>query len=262
MTERRFDDTEVSLILAHALDTGVPAEDDGGGLTLAELERIAVEVGIDPARIQATARALATGVLGPAPTGRSTTLTPRYEVTLERRITEDRYAELLATIRDAMGRQGIATSEYGALEWRARDAIGGRYVSIRTQGEATRIRAFANLRDGAFLSAAGGGAAGALLTFAALGATGALAAIGAVAIPLVAAGACVPAWWIWRRWFRLEDAALRRTVTELMERVGGAPAVDVRKLEEGRSTNRGAPDPARDPPRAGSSPAAARPPRR
>lgn len=60
MSERRFDDREVALILQGAADAErrASAAHVAGGLTLPELERIAVEAGLDPAMVRRAAAEL------------------------------------------------------------------------------------------------------------------------------------------------------------------------------------------------------------
>lgn len=217
MTEKRFDDEEVALILRRALETDGDRS-DGTGLTLRQLKEIGLEVGIDPARMEAAALAVqAEGRVGRSAHGR---VTARYDVLVEGELPPERRADIVRAIRDAMGRQGVVTSELGALSWKAQDAFGGRYVTVSTNQGNTRIEALGNFRDGALVTAAGGGTVGMALTAMVLKGVGALAVLG-VGTPLaLAAGATLPAWLMYRRWYRKEDAALRRAVAHIAAEVG------------------------------------------
>jgi len=227
MTEKRFDDEEVALILRRAMEPE-GGRSDGTGLTLGQLKEIAVEVGIDPARMEAAALAVqAEGRVGRAAHGR---VTARYDVLVGGGLPPERRAQVIRVIRDVMGRQGVVSSELGALSWKARDEFGGRYVTVTSEEGSTRIEALGNFRDGAMVTGAVGGSLGLAATAIALKATGALAALG-LATPLVlAAGATLPAWLIYRRRFRKEDAALRQAVAQIAAEVETvAPA----SLQEG-----------------------------
>lgn len=243
--ERRFDDEEVSLILRRALeaDAGRP---ETPGLTLAQLKEIASEVGIDPARVESAA--LTVQAEGATPRSSGARVTARYDLRVDGKMAPDRQADLLSLIRAAMGRQGVVTTEPGGFAWKARDAFGGRYVTVRSERGRTRVEALGNFRDGAAVTAGAGGTAGLMVTAVALKAVGGVAALGIAGPLALVAGAAVPAWALYRRWFAREDAALRKVVLDIAARIGA-------------EANPAAPDPARALPREGSSPGDGPPPR-
>ena len=224
MTDTRFNDEEVSLILARALEADTDRSD---GLTLSQLKGIASEVGIDPAEIESAALAVQAnrmvgshGMIG----ARTST---RYEVEIEGEVDHDDYADLVRVIRGALGRQGIVTEEFGGLQWTARDAFGGRYVTVRSEKGRTRVEALGNFRDGAFLGASLGGVGGLGVSAVLVKATVGLTALGA-GLPLaLALGAAVPAYALYRRWFIKEDAALRRAVADVSAQVEARVEEDV-----------------------------------
>lgn len=226
MDDRRYNDKEVALILRKATQVD-PAAARGGdldGLTLEQLKGIAREVGIDPDAVEVAARQLAVarprdsgGLLG-APTA------PLFETTVRRRVAPEQAGEIVAVIREAMGRQGIVGTEFDGLEWRARDALGGRYVSLRPTPEGTRVRAFGNFRDGAMLTFVGGGipvgigvASLSVGIFKALGLT---ALLGVGSIPLGILGGIGFARFVWKRLQRREARTLERVVSELEASLG------------------------------------------
>jgi len=219
MTDTRFNDEEVSLILRRALEADTSASD--GGLTLSQLREIAAEVGIDPAQIDSAALAVQSNRIQGRQSRIGVRTSTRYDVEVDGEVDRERYADLLRVIRGAMGRQGVVSEEFGGLEWRAQDAFGGRYVTVRSEKGRTRVEALGNFRDGALVSAGAGGTAGlaasALLMKATVGGMAALGVLGPVAL---AVGAAAPAYALYRHWFRKEDAALRRTVAEIAVQVG------------------------------------------
>lgn len=214
--ERRYNEDEVAVILrdaAQAAAARLPA--DRRGLTLAELKGIGAEVGIDPGAIERAAVALD----APKATMGSRLLggpvVPQYERWIDGQLDPADIPELVLAIRRMMGRQGILRTELGAVEWSARDANGGRYVTIRPSGNRTLIRVMGNFRDGVLVSSAIGGTAGLAATSVALKAAGITAALGMGALPLVALGVVLPVRLLWRWRSRTEDATLRATLDEL-----------------------------------------------
>ncbi len=219
MTERRYSDDEVALILREATEAPATSPVAGrapDGITLDQLKEIAREVGIDPGAVESAARALA---VRPAPARRGgligATTTPSSETVIAARIPDEKMGEVVAIIRRAMGRQGIVGHELGSLEWRARDALGGRYVSIRPTERGTRVRAFGNFRDGALSVFLGGGVGGGAVLGAVLKSTPLAAALGIGVLPVAAAGALLTTRFLWRRLGEREARALQRVVTDL-----------------------------------------------
>lgn len=157
MTDTRFNDEEVSLIRARALEADTGRSD---GLTLSQLKGIASEVGIDPAQIESAALAVQANRMAASHGRIGARTSTRYEVEVEGQVDREDYADLLRVIRGALGRQGIVSEEFGGLQWKARDAFGGRYVTVRSEKGRTRVEALGNFRDGAFLSASLGGVGG------------------------------------------------------------------------------------------------------
>ena len=232
--ERRYTDEEVGAILRQASEPGarnLPAERDG--MTLAELQSIAAEVGIDPRAVEAAARRLESTAL--APKGSPIVGTPlvhQHEIVLDVPVREAQYPALIEAIRRAMGRQGVASAGITGLEWRARDAAGGRYVSIRPDGDRTIIRLLGNYRDGAVAWFAVGGVGGGMSILVMLKTLGFLVPAGFL-LPLgllPAAGAgYLTGRWLWKRRYRAEEREFADTlhaVTALLEAGARRPPED------------------------------------
>jgi len=227
MSERRYSEEEVSLILRGATEAGAPgpAAPDADGLTLEELKGIGREVGISPGAIEAAARHV--DLARPRAEGgfMGGSATPRFEAVLPGEIDVGRLSDAMAAVRRATGRQGIVRAEFGGLEWQARDAFGGRYVSLQPQDGKTHIRVFGNFRDGAVMSAIGGLPAGVIM--AAVGAgimktLGLAAFVGAGALPAGFLAGAVSARLVWKRFLRRETSALERAATELEKALTGS----------------------------------------
>jgi hypothetical protein len=205
---RRYTDREVSLILRRALEptADVTSPDvSGSGLSLELIKEIAAEVGIDPHRIDLAAASL----LEPTPASNpyaGIPTTVQFQTTLtELNIEDVSQHDVLALIRNALGRQGIVGSESGSLEWRARDGFGGRYVSLTPSPEGVRLRVLGNYRDGLFgfvavLGTMGFAGASAILAGADLGP--------AITLLSGAAVGLIPPRFAYRWWRKREDATM------------------------------------------------------
>ena len=210
MTERRYNEDEVALILRKAVDAGADdrATATGKGMSLSELKEIGIEVGIDAARIEDAARTLERRDDRPitgSVLGLSTTV--QLDRVVPVRLVPEDLPQLLDAIRSEYARQGIVEEVLGGIEWRARSGMGGRYVSIRREGDQARIRVLGNYRDG-LKRAAGVGALAA-----SLGAAGAL-----VILPIALAGGALATIAPWRYLFAREERSAHR-VLDALERL-------------------------------------------
>lgn len=212
MAERRYDDKEVALILKRATESS--AAGLGEGLTLAQLKVIAAEAGIDPDAVSAAAASIERSRSMSPMAAVTRSVAPQHERSIEGRLRSEDLPELLAAIRRVMGRQGVVTTEFDGVQWRARDAAGGRYISIQPQDDHTAIRGLGNFRDGATLSAVIGGMVGAIGVVVLTKALGLMPSLGIGVVPLIAAGALIPGRMMWRRLFRRESALLHAAVDE------------------------------------------------
>ena len=221
MSERRFTDEEVALILREASEVQEQGRGTSaaGGLTLPQLKEIAAEVGLDPAHIEAAAlRIERRRPAAPSPV-LGTPATPEFTRDLPGELSQEDFAELVTTIRRVLGRRGITEAQLGALEWRAQDAVGGRYVSVLPRGGRTRIHVFANFRDALFSVFVGGGAAVLAGVAVILGATGVLDGLGPGVIPLSALIAFPVVRAFWRVRYRKETEAMAELAEALDEQV-------------------------------------------
>ena len=148
--ERRFSDKEVHEILKKAVARAPSrALAKSEGLSLAELQAIGGEVGIDPARLEDAARELTLGssnqphgILG-APT------VLHFERKVEGEFDPEDTSEIIARIRRGMGLQGEVSDIHGTLEWSAKGDSGERYVSLSSRDGTTTIRGSSNLANAA-----------------------------------------------------------------------------------------------------------------
>lgn len=161
MTERRYTESEMAEILEaatrerpRALPAGEEGSGAGAGLTLAQLQDIAREVGIDPGAVARGAAALevrrASGLqlrrFSGVPIGASGT------IPLARALTDGEWERLVARLRETFDATGTVTAQGGLREWRN----GNLRVALEPAGAGARIR-FQTRRSGwEALPAAGG----------------------------------------------------------------------------------------------------------
>jgi len=171
--DRRYTEQEVALILRKAaqLDPGAATPDAGEGLSLAEIERIADEVGIAPDVVARAAALLSTEALGTAARvfGGPTTLTAEHEAggTLPR----ERYGDVVAAIRRVLGMSGETSEVLDGLEWKTVGETTQITVVVRPAAGRTRVQILANRGASAALAylfpglaaLVGGAATGAIL---------------------------------------------------------------------------------------------------
>ncbi len=139
--ERRFNEDEVAEILQQAASPEAsgsrPAGGDRDGMTLAELEEIGAEVGIEPARIAAAAGALANR--GSVPERRRLLGVPRSvsrTVVIPRPLDDDEWARLVVDLRETFGAQGQLRQHGTLRSWRNSNL----QVHVEPDAERYRVR--------------------------------------------------------------------------------------------------------------------------
>ena len=120
MSERRFDEAEVAEIFERATQaqhSGQRQLPSGEGMTLAELQEIGREVGIDP---QLVARAASSLVQGGRPTSRKLLGLPigvGRIVDLDRKLTDDEWERVVVDLRETFDARGQMRSEGSFRQW-------------------------------------------------------------------------------------------------------------------------------------------------
>ena len=239
MPERRYTDDEVHRILSDAVEVDSSLVDaSAGGLTLAQIQRVAAEAGLSATSVTAAAATLDLGARAPAP--------PRLlgfplgvvsTVALPGTLRDAEWRRLVSFLQDTFEARGREELVAGRREWRngnlrvaLEDADGATLLFLRTRKESAR----ALVRGGGVLLAGSGvvAAAGVIAQqgVAALAGVAAMALGGAV---MAAAGAFqLPSW-----------AATRRrqfqAVTDYARRLSARPA----GMEEPSAGSRSLPRP-------------------
>jgi hypothetical protein len=144
MTERRFTDREIGLILRRAveLEEGSPstAVTSARGLTLSELQEIAKEAGIDPGMVgRAVAEIESRGDLEPwsiaGPSG------VRREVrTVPGEMPREKVGELMRVVDQEVEAQGTVVEALGGVRWTSNTRFLSTQVSVEPSGDDTLLR--------------------------------------------------------------------------------------------------------------------------
>lgn len=142
MTERRFTDRDVALILRRAveLDRRSPGESAARGLSAEDLRGIAAEVGIDPAMVTRAIAELQSrrgldgaALLGPALVSREVRAVPTAA-------DRDGLARLVRIVDQEIPAQGTVGEALGSVRWTAPGRLLSHQVSLEPSGEETIIR--------------------------------------------------------------------------------------------------------------------------
>ena len=176
-SNRKFSEEEVALIIKRAAElqqTEETAEEPGNALTLAEVEQIAKEAGIDPLLIRRAAQSLGRPEVTNRPSpwaGAPTRFV--FERVVDGEITSDVYEDLIDTVRRTLGDNGMPSVLGKTLAWTS-SVQGGRRqargrqvdVTVVSRGGVTTIRVEEELRNiagalfGGLVGGGGGGTSG------------------------------------------------------------------------------------------------------
>lgn len=174
---RTFSEEEVALIIKRAAElqqTEEVEKDPGNALTLAEVEQIAREAGIDPLLIRRAAQGLDRPVEKNRPSpfvGAPTRIV--YERVVDGEISVDEFEPLVNEVRRTFGDNGIPSVLGKTLAWTSTSFAGRRRsrgrqidVSVASRGGLTTIRVEEELRNtagalfGGLVGGGGGGTTG------------------------------------------------------------------------------------------------------
>ena len=223
---RRYSEKEVSLILRRAteIQRTEPASRDADGLTLAELEEIAAEAGIDGGYLRTAAAELESlqppstesmlqEVLAGAP------FTIRLEKRIPGELPENRLAELVPIIEMFSEGHGQASSVGHTLTWSSATAgnTSSQQVLVQSSHGETLIRIEERLGGlaGALYGGILGGGGGL-----AIGAGSAIGALGSVFLAFVIPAALVGSSYMLTRWiFQAQVRRRRQKMEELMDQI-------------------------------------------
>ena len=147
--KRLYSGTEISAVLKRAAELHRDqGPTDTSGLTLAELEQIAAEVGIDPAFVKTAATELEEDRTDTEFHFWGGPLSVDLERIVEGEVSEAKWEEIVMEIRRIFGAAGKTGQLGRSLEWIHGDQTGERaHVTLTPMGGQTRIRIFTRMTD-------------------------------------------------------------------------------------------------------------------
>jgi hypothetical protein len=153
-TDRRYTDREVALILRKAaqLDTGAVAPEAGEGLSLAEIERIAREVGIAPDLVARAATLLSTEVPSTSARIFGGPANFRAEHEAGGALPRERYGDVVEAIQRVLDKSGKVSEVLDGLEWQTLGETTQITVVVRPTADRTRIQILGNRGGSAVLA--------------------------------------------------------------------------------------------------------------
>lgn len=144
MTERRFTDRQIGLILKRAVELEETSSSgslpSARGLTLGELQEIAVEAGIDPGMVGRAAAEIEgrRGLDKPRPMGPPGA---RREVRLlPAPLPREAVGELMRVVDQEVEAQGTVVEALGAVRWTSNTRFLSTQVSVEPSGDDTLLR--------------------------------------------------------------------------------------------------------------------------
>lgn len=155
MPERRYSGEEAEEIFRRVGATRASSEDDAG-LSLAELETVAAEVGVDPTLVRLEAQQTERNRMLDGGQRRFIGAPSQYEVDrlLDREIDGPGWSALVAEMERLYGR-GEAKEEGGIRSWHRKTPFGFRHLTASTLDGRTLLRLSSNVESGLLLAMAG-----------------------------------------------------------------------------------------------------------
>jgi hypothetical protein len=161
--ERRFTESEFALILRRAIQLDAdsvrvsqnappPATLPPGGLTLKEIEEIAAEVGVDPARVVEAVDWLGTPEWSKLARVFGGPAKMNAERSLARLLPPEEMGRLLDVARRLLDTQGESHEVLGGVEWKKSSWVSLVSVRVAPEGEGARLSVAVDRGGAAFLS--------------------------------------------------------------------------------------------------------------
>jgi hypothetical protein len=135
---RKYSDEQLALILRRASD--LQAQRDQGRHSLADIQEIARQVGVDPALVAHVAAGLPARERGQPVRGSS--LVHTVETVLPQRVSPEQMGRLVDAVRRASGAQGTSRQVFDSVEWRwgSENELVDLRVTITPTAERTNVR--------------------------------------------------------------------------------------------------------------------------
>jgi hypothetical protein len=220
VSERRYDERELATILRNAaeIQSNSEAPTDPVGLTLAEIQRVAGEVGIEPVHIESAAASLDRNPSGQSEPPRKAPAREIFERTCDGDLDDLAWEEVVGELRATLGSTGSASAMGTTREWAGKTDLAAAHLAATTRNSRTRFRLIYNQSSGLVVGWFVSSVVAMLATLfigIALGKAGTAALFVVLAILAAVATTLIGTSMLLGRW----RAKNRRTVTALMSRL-------------------------------------------
>jgi hypothetical protein len=153
-----FTDREVRLIFERAGQLDGASDRGERRLSLAEIQQIGAQAGLDPRDVAAAAESIRAASIDERLSGAPARF--RIGARIDERLGEDGLSALVHAARDATGYHGSVSYGGGGAEWRARSALGAVIVSAHVESSGTRIDVVVSREDARAVATIASGVAG------------------------------------------------------------------------------------------------------
>jgi hypothetical protein len=234
-TERRYNDKQLALILKLAAERqAASSRPDDQGLTVAEIQQIAADAGIDPQYVTDAIAALEAQQEPERPSLLGAPTKYLFDRTLRGEASKAELTEMIELISQVTGIQGQTSQVFDSVEWRGKD-IGDRhlYVTIRSDKGQTKVKVLGHWWGPAlmtYLLAGIGGVAATIGLGAVIGPESAAATAAIVAAGLGAS--YLTARTIWQRIARKAENRLKELVRRIEETVKPAATSEAKAIAQ------------------------------
>jgi len=153
-----FTDREVRLIFERAGQLDSASDRGERRLSLAEIQEIGVQAGLNPNDVAAAAASIRVSTVQDRLRGAPARF--RLSSQIDRRLDDEGLAALMRAARDETGYHGSVSYGNAGAEWRARSALGAVIVSAEVESSGTRIDVVISREDARALSVLASGVTG------------------------------------------------------------------------------------------------------
>ncbi len=220
--DRRYSDEEFALILRKASELqerGPRPPSSRGGMSLAEIQAIAAEAGIDAQLVAQTASLLPTRGSDRAARVLGGPSSYHLEHSTAGEISQEDLGRFLDVIRRVTKHQGQGTRVLDSLEWRTVGEVSQIHINVTARDGQTRVQIIGDRQAAGALTYVSSGLAWMIAAVAIGSGLDVTSAVGVLSILAGAAGgAFLTARTIWKS----TSSGFRRKVTELMEELSSA----------------------------------------
>jgi hypothetical protein len=228
--EPRFDEGQVAEILRRSAELQLAADPSTSlpGMSLAELQRVAAEVGLDPELVARAAREIQAAAVEALDSGSGSSVL--LDQTLAGSLTEEQWEDVVTELRRLSGKQGKETVSGASSVWVGNWEVANITLTVSKRGNSSRLQMLLDMSGGRVLFWMGGSLATLALT-AVLGGlmshSGHGPAATAATVFGVAGGGLLTARYLLSRWMRATHSKATMLFRSIAGRFDSGAAVPI-----------------------------------